>query len=176
MNRVLLPLMTSVLFSGSYIAGKYTTLDLGPLTTTLLRYFIALLFLSSLLLHYKGSALILRRRDIVPALLLGLFGIVGYHYFFFLSLRYTEVANTAIINALSPVLTSVAAAIVIKERLSRGNYAGVLVAFLGVLILLSRGDIDTILAFRFNKGDLLMLLSVACWVVYELLIRTMLDR
>ena len=60
MNRVLLPLMTSVLFSGSYIAGKYTTLDLGPLTTTLLRYFIALLFLSSLLLHYKGSALILR--------------------------------------------------------------------------------------------------------------------
>lgn len=176
MNRVLLPLMTSVLFSGSYIAGKYTTLDLGPLTTTLLRYFIALLFLSSLLLHYKGSALILRRRDIVPALLLGLFGIVGYHYFFFLSLRYTEVANTAIINALSPVLTSVAAAIVIKERLSRGNYAGVLVAFLGVLILLSRGDIDTILAFRFNKGDLLMLLSVGCWVVYALLIRTMLDR
>jgi drug/metabolite transporter (DMT)-like permease len=157
--------MTSALFSGSYIAGKYTTLDLGPLTTTLLRYFIALLFLSSLLLHYKGSAL-----------LLGLFGIVGYHYFFFLSLRYTEVANTAIINALSPVLTSVAAAIVIKERLSRGNYAGVLVAFLGVLILLSRGDIDTILAFRFNKGDLLMLLSVVCWVVYALLIRTMLDR
>lgn len=176
MNRVLLPLMTSVLFSGSYIAGKYTTLDLGPLTTTLLRYFIALLFLSSLLLHYKGSALNLRKRDIVPALLLGLFGIVGYHYFFFLSLRYTEVANTAIINALSPVLTSVAAAIVIKERLSRGNYAGVLVAFLGVLILLSRGDIDTILAFRFNKGDLLMLLSVVCWVVYALLIRTMLDR
>ncbi len=176
MNRVLLPLMTSVLFSGSYIAGKYTTLDLGPLTTTLLRYFIALLFLSSLLLRYKGSALNLRRRDIVPALLLGLFGIVGYHYFFFLSLRYTEVANTAIINALSPVLTSVAAAIVIKERLSRGNYAGVLVAFLGVLILLSRGDIDTILAFRFNKGDLLMLLSVGCWVVYALLIRTMLDR
>ncbi|MCK5365924.1 MAG: DMT family transporter, partial [Gammaproteobacteria bacterium] len=81
-----------------------------------------------------------------------------------------------IINALSPVLTSVAAAIVIKERLSRGNYAGVLVAFLGVLILLSRGDIDTILAFRFNKGDLLMLLSVGCWVVYALLIRTMLDR
>lgn len=176
MNRVLLPLMTSVLFSGSYIAGKYTTLDLGPLTTTLLRYFIALLFLSSLLLHYKGSALNLRKRDIVPALLLGLFGIVGYHYFFFLSLRYTEVANTAIINALSPVLTSVAAAVVIKERLSRGNYAGVLVAFLGVLILLSRGDIDTILAFRFNKGDLLMLLSVVCWVVYALLIRTMLDR
>ena len=176
MNRVLLPLMTSVLFSGSYIAGKYTTLDLGPLTTTLLRYLVALLFLSGLLLHYKSSALILRRRDIVPAFLLGLFGIVGYHYFFFLSLRYTEVANTAIINALSPIVTSVAAALLIKERLSRGNYAGVLVAFLGVLLLLSRGDSDTILAVRLNKGDLLMLLSVISWMVYALLIRTMVDR
>jgi drug/metabolite transporter (DMT)-like permease len=176
MNRFLLPLMTSVLFSGSYIAGKYTTLDLGPLTTTLLRYLIALLFLSGLLLHYKRGALALRARDIAPAVLLGLFGIVGYHYFFFLSLRYTEVANTAIINALSPVLTSVAAAAVVKERLSRGNYAGVLVAFFGVLLLLSRGGIDTILDLRFNKGDLLMLLSVTSWMVYALLIRTMLDR
>ena len=176
MNRFLLPLMTSVLFSGSYVAGKYTTLDLGPLTTTLLRYLIALLFLSALLLHYKRSALALRARDIAPALLLGLFGIVGYHYFFFLSLRYTEVANTAIINALSPVLTSIAAAVLIKERLSRRNYAGVLVAFFGVLLLLSRGAIDTILDLRFNKGDLLMLLSVISWIVYALLIRTMLDR
>ena len=176
MKRVLLPLMTSVLFSGSYIAGKYTTLDLGPLTTTLLRYLVALTFLSSLLVHYKLRALVLRRRDIAPALLLGLFGIVGYHYFFFLSLRYTEVANTAIINAMSPIVTSVAAAFLIKERLSRGNYAGLVVAFIGVLILLCDGNLDVILAVRFNKGDLLMLLSVVSWVVYALLIRSMLDR
>jgi drug/metabolite transporter (DMT)-like permease len=168
--------MTSVLFSGSYIAGKYTTLDLGPLTTTLLRYLVALTFLSSLLVHYKLRALVLRRRDIAPALLLGLFGIVGYHYFFFLSLRYTEVANTAIINAMSPIVTSVAAAFLIKERLSRGNYAGLVVAFIGVLILLCDGNLDVILAVRFNKGDLLMLLSVVSWVVYALLIRSMLDR
>lgn len=176
MNRVLFPLMTSVLFSGSYIAGKYTTLDLGPLTTTLLRYLVALLFLSLLLLHYKRGALVLRPRDVVPAVLLGLFGIVGYHYFFFLSLRYTDVANTAIINALSPVLTSVAAALAIGERLGRRNYVGVAMAFAGVLLLLSRGDVDMILAVGFNKGDLLMLLSVVSWMVYALLIRTMLDR
>jgi drug/metabolite transporter (DMT)-like permease len=176
MNRVLFPLMTSVLFSGSYIAGKYTTVDLGPLTTTLLRYIIALIFLSGLLVRYKSSALRLRRRDIVPALILGLTGIVGYHYFFFLSLRYTEVANTAIINALSPVLTSLAAALFIHERLSGRNYAGVIIAFVGVLVLLSRGDIDAIVAVHFNKGDLLMLLSVVSWMVYALMIRTMVDR
>ncbi len=64
MKRVLLTLMTSVLFSGSYIAGKYTVLGLGPLLTAVLRYFIALLFLSGQL-YYKSSDLILRGRDIV---------------------------------------------------------------------------------------------------------------
>ena len=176
MNRILFPLTTSALFSGSYIAGKYTTLDLGPLTTTLLRYFVALLFLSLLLIRYERSVLKLHRRDIVPALILGLTGIVGYHFFFFMSLRYTEVANTAIINALSPVLTSVAAALFIHERLSRRNYIGVVLAFMGVLVLLSRGDIEAIFAVRFNKGDLLMLLSVLSWMIYALLIRTMVDR
>jgi drug/metabolite transporter (DMT)-like permease len=69
--------MTGVLFPGSNIAGKYTTLDPGPLTITVLRYFITQLFLSGLL-HYKSSAPIPLWRDIVPALLSGLFGIVAY--------------------------------------------------------------------------------------------------
>ena len=99
-----------------------------------------------------------------------MFGIVGYHYFFFLSLRYTEVANTAIINALSPIMTSIAAAALINERLSGRTYLGVLVAFLGVLLLLSRGDIDVIRAVEFNKGDLLMLLSVPLYAMFEITI------
>ena len=176
MNKVLLPLATSVLFSGSYIAGKYTTVDLGPLTTTLLRYLIALVFLSGLLAHYKLRSLELRRGDIVPVVVLGLTGIVGYHYFFFLSLRYTDVANTAIINALSPVLTGFAAALVIGERLSRRNHLGVVIALVGVLVLLSRGDMQTFTRFSFNKGDVLMLLSVVSWMIYALLVKTMVSR
>jgi drug/metabolite transporter (DMT)-like permease len=175
-KKILFPLLTSILFSGSYIAGKYTTLDLGPLTTTLLRYLVALLFLAALIPWYKGRALVLERRDLVPAMLLGLTGIVGYHYFFFLSLRYTEVANTAIINALSPVITGLAAALVLKERLGFRSYLGVAVALAGVLLLLSRGELDTILAIRFNTGDLLMLLSVLSWMVYALLIKTMVEK
>ncbi len=176
MKRILFPLTTSVLFSGSYIAGKYTTVDLDPLTATLLRYFVALLFLTLLLVCTKKTLPRLEPRDLLPVLILGLAGIVGYHFFFFLSLRYTDVANTAIINALSPVVTSVAAAVFIKERLTLWNYAGVVLALLGVLVLISRGDLAVILAVRFNKGDVLMLLSVASWVIYALLVRAMLAR
>ena len=175
-SRILFPLITGLLFAGSYIAGKYTTLDLGPLTTTLVRYSFALLFLAALLPYYKPHALLIERRDLPALLLLGLFGIVGYHYFFFLSLRYTAVANTAIINALSPVITVVAAGALLGERLAVKNYVGVALAFAGVLILLSGGRPATLAAIEFNEGDLLMLLAVLSWTAYALLIKKLLAR
>ena len=146
MSRILFPLVTGLLFAGSYIAGKYTTLDLGPLTTTLVRYFFALLFLAVLLPFYKLHALQITRSDLPALLLLGVFGIVGYHFFFFSSLRYTAVANTAIINALSPVITMVAAGVLLGERLTRRNYLGVALAFIGVMVLLTDGRAATLVA------------------------------
>ena len=57
-------------------------------------------------------------------MLLGVTGIVAYHYFFFLSLRFTDVANTAIINALSPVVTAIAAAIFIGRMVEPKKLPG----------------------------------------------------
>lgn len=176
MNRALYPLATSLLFSGSYVAGKYTTEDLGPLTTTLLRFAVALVFLVILGLFHARTAFRIQRRDLGPLALSGLSGIIGYHYFFFLSLRYTEVANTAIINALSPVVTGLAAAAFIAERLSRRNLLGVVLAFAGVLLLLSDGKPQLLLGIGANKGDLFMLLAVICWTVYTLLIKSLVER
>lgn len=158
------------------MAGKYTTLDLGPLTTSLLRYLVAVLFLASLLVWTKPVSLRVKRRDWVPLLLLGSFGIVGYHYFFFSSLRYTELANTAIINAMNPIVTGMLAALFIGERLQLRNYLGVAIAAVGVLILITRGRIETLMGLDFNGGDVLMMLAVLSWVVYSLILRQLSQR
>jgi drug/metabolite transporter (DMT)-like permease len=169
-NRIFLPLATSLLFAGSFIAGKYTTADLGPLTTSLLRYLIALVFLS-LSAIARGSSLRISKHDLGALALLGLFGIIGYHYFFFSALRHTEVANTAIINALSPIVTGVMAAAFLRERLSFRNYLGVGIAVAGVITLLVKGQLQNLLGLKVNRGDGLMLLAVISWTVYALLVR-----
>jgi drug/metabolite transporter (DMT)-like permease len=175
-KKILYPLNTSLLFSGSYISAKYTTVDLGPLTASLLRYSVALIFLSFFLFHYRISSLRVKRKDLVKLLFLGLSGIVWYHYFFLLSLRYTEVANTAIINASSPILTGIMAAVFIKERLQFKNYAGVAGAFVGVIILLIRGSIHNLIGMKMNVGDAIMLLAVFSWVVYALIVKTLIRK
>lgn len=176
--KVLIPVLTSFLFAGSFIAGKYTTVELGPLTTSLLRYLIAMGVLGLLIgwQPQSAKALTVARSDWLAMGLLGVFGVVGYHYFFFSSLRYTATANTAIINAFNPVVTGVMAALFIGERLTRRQYSGIGLALLGVLTLLTQGKLTTLLTLELNRGDLLMLGAVLCWVVYSLIIKQLSQR
>ncbi|MBE9076737.1 DMT family transporter [Romeria aff. gracilis LEGE 07310] len=170
-------MLTSLLFAGSFVAGKYTTVELGPLMTTLLRYLIAAAFLQGLLwqrsrLGFKqGRFAIGSWQEGGLLFLLGTFGVVGYHFFFFLSLRHTVVANTAIINAFNPVVTGFLAAVFLRERLSGRNYLGGAIAILGVLILLTDGQLARLLQLQFSLGDLLMLCAVGCWAIYSILLR-----
>ncbi len=168
-------LLTAVLFSGSFVAARLTTVELEPLTTTLLRYAIASLLLTTLVLFRKADRRI-RKEDRLRLVLLGLFGIVGYHTFFFVALRHTAVANTAILNSLSPIATGVAAAILLGERLSPTRVGGVVLAFVGVLLLLTRGSLQALTTLELRSGDGWMLVSVASWVAYSLLVKGLVER
>ncbi|MBS36986.1 MAG: EamA family transporter [Thiotrichales bacterium] len=159
-------LVTGLLFSGSYVAGKYTTLDLHPLNATLFRYVIATAVLLILLVRYRGQSLRIERRHWLAVGFLALSGIVGYHYFFFASLRHTAVTNTAIINAFCPVLTALLASVFIKERLRPKNYLGVVLAVFGVVVLLSGARLNRLLSLSFNQGDLFMVAAVVCFSAY----------
>lgn len=169
-----LALLTSLLFAGSFVAGRYTIGEMGPLLITLLRYIIAGIFLQ-MLVWYRGDIGTRIRTaslaDKVCLFLLGTFGVVGYHFFFFFSLRYTAVANSAIINAFNPVVTGFLAAVILKEKLAVRNYVGGAIAIFGVLVLLTSGNLLSLFQLQFNSGDLLMLCAVLCWAGYSILLR-----
>jgi drug/metabolite transporter (DMT)-like permease len=174
---LLLPLLTGALFAGSFIAGKYTTVDLQPLTASLLRYLFALIFLGALLIWRKNIATLrIGSVDLLLLALAGLSGIAAYHAFFFAALRYTAATNTAIINALNPIVTAFLAAWLIRERLLPANYVGLVIAVAGVIILLIKGDSANLFALRLNVGDVLMLLAVLSWTLYSLVVKILSAR
>lgn len=163
---------TALLFSGSYVAGKFAVSALSPLVATLCRYVVAMVFLLGLSATKFGPMGQVERKDLARFTILALLGIVGYHFFFFVSLRYTDAANTAIINALSPIVTALMAFMFLSERLQASAVAGMLLAVVGVLLLLSRYYLGSSTGFHINAGDACMLVSVACWAGYALIVKT----
>lgn len=175
-SALAIPFVVAALFAGSFVAGKIAARELSPLTTSFLRYLPALALLVALALARDRAALRLHPRDLVAMALLGLTGIVGYHYFFFASLRLTTAANAATIGASSPIVTAALCALFFSERLSFSAYAGILTAVAGVILLVTGGRPDQLFAGGVGRGDALMMLAVLSWALYALGVKRLSHR
>ena len=157
--------LTTAFWGGSFVAGKIALRDFPPMTLTFFRFLIA----TALILPYMWVTAKIRvpRREDIPVLFgLGFLGVSGYYTFQFTSLLYTSAGNSATINALIPLTSSVLATFMTEERLNARKVGLIFLALSGVLLTATGADIEVLRSLAFNKGDLVMLLAMLCFSVY----------
>src|SRR5579871_3339660 len=81
----------------------------------------------------------------------------------------TGAINIALIMSLSPVTVLLIAWLLGLERVRPLQIFGMILALSGALIIIARGDVDTLLHLQFARGDLLVLLAMLGWSGYTLL-------
>ena len=161
-------LVVALLWSGNFPLAKLGLAELGPLTMAAARALIAapLLVLASRLL--EGPLPPLARRDLTAVIVLAVTGFVGNSALWYTGLRYTSPANAGILGAAAPVVVALVAAAWLRERLSTTSLAGIALTMAAVLLTIARGSLETLLALRVNRGDLIILASQMLWVIYTL--------
>lgn len=107
--------------------------------------------------------------------LAGILGI-GYTLLQYESLRYTTPLNGSLIFSMSPIITALLTAVLLRERLSLSQYAGAAITFVGAAIVLSGGDMEALAGLRLNRGDVMMLIAAAMWAGYSVQGRALLKR
>ena len=107
----------------------------------------------------------LTRRDRIDLLWLGLLGHLAYQSCFVAGVAGTSVSNAALIIGATPVAIATSSALVGHERIGVLHWLGIAVAALGIYFVVGHGA-----TFRGASwhGDALVMVSVACWVVYTL--------
>jgi drug/metabolite transporter (DMT)-like permease len=111
--------------------------------------------------------------DWLRILAAGLVGHALYQVLFIEGLARTTAANAALLIGCSPIVVSIASAVVGHDRLARGQWAGLGLSFCGVYLVVGRA---AAIGHAGATGDLLMLGAVLCWAVYAVLSRSLLDR
>lgn len=164
-------IITALFWSGAFIAGKMAAFVFYPLTLTFFRFLFALPFIFLLLWVKERQHLIPEKEQIIPLIILGTVGTLGYHFFFFLALRYTSAINSALIGATNPMLTTLLAVLFFKERITVLRAVGVGVSLFGVFCVITSLDPAVLAEMQLNKGDLFMVTGVFCFSVYALLSR-----
>ena len=78
----------------------------------------------------------------------------------------TTAANAAILQAASPIMIALGARLYLGERLRRMQQAGVLLSMLGVLLVVTEGNLAELAPSEWRLGDFLTLLGLTAWTVY----------
>jgi drug/metabolite transporter (DMT)-like permease len=170
--RVLL--VSAVLIWGwTFVATKILVAELGPVEIFALRLAIGLPCLGALLL-LKRVPLRFARADAAPLFLGG--AIFTLHVLVQIGgLVTTTATNTGWIIAVSPLALAVLSFLFLRERIGWSGVAGIAVATVGILLLVSRGRL-TDLAWLQNTGDWLVLASAHTWALYTVVTRDLVRR
>ncbi|MBM3486760.1 MAG: DMT family transporter [Alphaproteobacteria bacterium] len=158
-------------FAGSFAVVKLVHTTVPPVWLNFWRTAVALV----VLLVVIGPAL----RTIWPDirrhwrffLVAGFLLITAGNATLFVALHHTTVVNAGVINSLVPVVIVVVSWVFYADRLSLRQAVGVTLSLGGVLCLIARADIDVLLGFAFNRGDIGMMVAVLSWALYAVMIK-----
>src|SRR3546814_2912655 len=75
------------------------------------------------------------------------------------------------ISSAQPALVLIAGALVMGDRTSVRQVAGVLISLAGVLAIIGRGDPAMLWGLRLNIGDAIISVAVLIWALYSVLLR-----
>jgi drug/metabolite transporter (DMT)-like permease len=89
----------------------------------------------------------------------------------FTGLGYTTAITASIVFSIWPITAIILAALVLGERFTPWQAAGVILCFIGVLVIVARGDLERIVDLDFNAGDLWILGAVAGMSLYTVLLK-----
>jgi drug/metabolite transporter (DMT)-like permease len=159
------------LWSGNFVVGRALRDTISPLALNFWRWTIALVVLL-VFTHgplWAHRRLILREWKLMAAL--GFTGIATFHTCVYLALVTTSAVNALLLLVMSPLLTVFGAWIVFRDPVTPAQIAGLGLSLLGAVLLIARGSLGSLMALHFGAGDLWMLLAVALWSAYSLLLK-----
>jgi drug/metabolite transporter (DMT)-like permease len=159
-------LLATALWAGNAIAGRVLVGSISPVTLSAVRWGLAALLLLPLgwRVFMPGSALWQNKKRF---LLLGLFGVGSYNVLLYLALQTSTAINVTLIGASMPIWMLFIGAVFYQVKPSVLQMIGAIVSLLGVGIVLTRGDLATLLSMEMVIGDLLIMLATILWAFYS---------
>ncbi len=164
-------LFAVAVWGASFIATKVVLRDISPVTIVWLRFAMGVFILGIAVTARKQFAL-LNSSEWPYFALLGFLGITFHQWLQSNALQTSAASTTAWIVATTPVFMAILGWFVLREKLGWVKILGILLAFIGVLVIVYNGDLRAISLRSFGKpGDILVLISAINWTVFSVLSR-----
>ena len=172
LSPYLLFVVAAMCWGGNTVASRAAAvLEVGPLHLSFGRLFVALMVVLPLGLHRCWAQRGLIREAWLPLLGISVFAVAGFNMLIYTAVNTTTAINAGLIVGANPILIALMSWLALREPITARQAIGLLAGLLGVMVIVSRGQFDSVLEMRFVPGDLLMLLAITFFGIYSVLLR-----
>lgn len=160
-----------IVWGASFIATKISLRDVSPITVVWLRFAMGVFILGIVVFATRQFALP-KRNEWGYFALLGFLGIAFHQWLQSNGLVTSQASTTAWIVATTPIFMALLGWLVLKEKLTWLQTAGIVLAASGVILVVSKGNLGSMTIGQFGEpGDILILISSVNWAVFSALSR-----
>tara|TARA_B100000131_G_scaffold303891_1_gene328360 strand:+ start:53 stop:949 length:897 start_codon:yes stop_codon:yes gene_type:complete len=160
-------LILAALFWGfNAIAGRSAVGEISPLLIVTSRWLGVLILLTficknEILIEFKTFKL-----NFSWFLVMGLFGFTGFNSLYYISAHHTFAINLGIVQATMPAFIIIISMFWLNTKINLLQIFGLVITFLGVLIVVSKANFNLLFNLQVNDGDLIMIFACIFYAVY----------
>ena len=165
--------LLSILVAGSFSLGSLAVPHIDPGALTAIRFFIGVIVMGIVVL-WTVEAPVQRMIDAghdgwSQFLLLGIL-MGSFFVSMFVALKDTDPVSTGAIFTLMPIFTAVFAYFILGQRLKKILLMSLVVAGLGALWVIFRGDLNRVVGFHLGRGETIFLFGTIAHALYAPLV------
>lgn len=167
----LLLVLTILFWAGNFNLARAIHADVPPLGLSFWRWAVAALILLPFAWGSMRAALPLAREHWRLVLALAVLGIAGFNSLVYVGLQTTTATNGVLLQSVTPITMILLAGLVLHEKSTLAQWAGIGVSLVGVLVIITKADWQVLQQLAFNRGDMWIVLATLDWSLYTVLLR-----
>lgn len=143
--------------------------SIPPFQLTSMAFFIAFI-IGFILWKKEGKGILIHLRWPLRVWIVGVCGLFGYHYFYFLAIQNAPAIEANLINYLWPLFIVLFSSFLPNEKLRWFHLVGVLFGLVGVIFLVSKGGSFNFEA-QYTNGYIYAFIAALTWGSYSVISR-----
>lgn len=167
----LFALLATIVWSGNFIVARSLNATFTPITIAFFRWLIASVVILPIAYSYlrRDFKLIIAQWKLM--LVLSFLGVTTFNTLIYVAAHSTTAFNLSLLAITAPIYVIILNRIIFNETLSNRQITGFLILIIGLLMLLSKGNLNTFLNLEFNGGDLLMAGAASIFALYSVMVK-----
>ena len=163
--------ITFLAWAINIVLGRYVADHIPPVALTMVRWGMAFALVLPFAWQYLKRDWPAIRANMALLTVLAITGTSAYNVLAYLALHDTQAINALLIQSTSPLVVALWAFAMFSDRLTLAQALGILASFLGVVVILCRGDVEVLRAIAFNRGDVWFCVAMIIFAFYSALVK-----